>query len=152
TDLIKELVLSLLSQWSLGMSVLSRTTRLEELLVRLVDSYGVVEFIADRVVGMLANNRRAIEQADVDRGLRFHFCAVEASLYGMIGKENPNATEWAREYLMIRYSARGGGDIGEDRFLLGPKRVATTISYEHAWNAVAFVAGALLRIEDKVER
>jgi tetratricopeptide (TPR) repeat protein len=152
TSQIEELVLDLLTHWSLGLSVLSRTTPLEELLVRLIDSSGVVAFIADRVVEKLARNRPIIEQPKVDSWFRFHFNAVEASLYGMIGKENPNAPEWAREYLMVRCAVRDSIDGGEDRFLLGPKRVATTISYEDAFNAVASVASSLMAIKDKDER
>jgi hypothetical protein len=109
TSSIEELVLSLLTTWSLGLSALSRTTQLEELLVRLVDSYGVVAFVADRLVERLADTRRAVEQPNVDRWIRFHFLSVEASLHSMIGRENPNAAEWAREYLMVRipiYSGR----------------------------------------------
>lgn len=151
TDLIEELVLGLLASWSFGLAILSRTIGLEEILIRLVDSQGVVAFIADRVVEQLAEHRRAVEQPGVERLIRFHFCAVEASLYAMIGRQNPNAAEWAREYLMVRCAAHSK-TAGEDRFLLGSNRVAKTISYEQAWDAVAFVAQSLMSIKDKDER
>lgn len=151
TNVIETLVLRLLAHWSFGLAILSRTTPLEELLIRLVDSYGVVAFMADRVVDELAEYRRAIEQPGVDRLIRFHFCALEASLYVMIGRQNPNAAEWAREYLMVRCAALSNA-ADDGQFLLGSKRVATTISYENAWDAVAFVAQSLMSIKDEDER
>jgi tetratricopeptide (TPR) repeat protein len=152
-NLILDLVLHLMSGWSVALPALTMTMTLEEALLRLVDSCGSAAFLADRLVEMLKRNRRLIEGDDVDLWKRFHFQAVEATLLSMLGRDNPRAGDWAYDYLMVRCVARSA-DRGEldDRFRLSPNYVATTISYKHAWNATATVLGSLLKMENKSER
>ncbi|MDI3561746.1 CHAT domain-containing protein [Bradyrhizobium sp. Arg816] len=149
---IENLTLRLLTSWSLGLPTITRQVSLEEVLIRLIDSCGVIALLRDRAIDRLAASRRVIDEKDLDFWIRFHYCAIEATVYGMLGKDNPHADEWAAAYLMVRRTCREGELGEEDRFLLGARRLATTIPYEHAWNAVAASANSILKLPDPAQK
>lgn len=151
-EVMKDLILHLMTSWSLGLSALTKEIPLEAFLLRLIDSCGSVAFISDQLIERLAELRKFVEDEKIDRWMRFHFKAVEASLFAMLGEDNPNAGAWASEYLMVRCAAHRGGEGASGRFLLSPKRIRSTISYEHAWNAVARILASLVTVEDEKER
>lgn len=151
-EVMKELVLHLMTNWSLGLSSLTREVPLEALLLRLIDSCGAVAFVAEQLIERLAELRAFMDDKKIDRWVAFHFRAVEASLFAMLGKDNPDADRWASDYLMVRSAAKKGGKEPVDRFQLSEKRIQSTISYERAWNAVAVVLSSILEIEDQKKR
>lgn len=149
---IETLTLGLLTSWSLGLPTITRQVGLEEVLIRLIDSCGVIALLRDRAIDRLTASRRVIDEKNLDFWIRFHYCAIEATVYGMLGKDNPHAGEWASLYLLVRRAHREGDADEADRFLLGARRLATTIPYEHAWNAVAASANSILELPDQEQK
>jgi tetratricopeptide (TPR) repeat protein len=152
-NLIFDLIVDLFSDWTISLPSITSEASLEEALLRLIDSCGAAAFIADRLVEMLERNRKLIEENGGDNITLFYFKAAEASIFAMLKRDNPHASEWAYTYLMARLAVRGA-DPAESghRFQMSRERALATISYKDAWNAAARAFGSLFTIEDAAKR
>jgi tetratricopeptide (TPR) repeat protein len=149
---IKKMILDTVTFWATSLVGLTSNHSLDELLSRLIDSCGAIAQIAEPLLERLAAIREWIAQNDTDLGLRFHALAVEATIFWMLQRPNPNAADWAYQYLLARIRARRHGEDPAGYRKLSDWRLARTISLEHAWNAVAVVLSALLEGADEGNR
>ncbi|TCL88896.1 CHAT domain-containing protein [Rhizobium sp. PP-WC-2G-219] len=150
-QLIRELALHLITGWACGLQSLTMSVPLEALLARLLDTCNVMALIADELSERLADIRRSMEADKVEEWIFFHFLAVEATILAVLRRDNPNAGQWALEYLRIRCAAHREGELISTRFLLSPQRTSLTISYPHVWNAVGAAVVALTELSDRTE-
>lgn len=152
-DIIRDLVVWLISSWSMSIQLLTEKNNLEEILLRLIDTCSPIGLVADRLVETLDAIAQRIEAADVGLLPVFHFHAVEASVYVILGRQYPKALQWAYEYLLVRCWAQQQIREGkDDRLLLSPGRISCTINYKNAWDAVGAHLVSVLKIVDKTSR
>jgi len=147
-DAIRELVFWQAERRWVGLPSIMRETTLEEALIRLADTFGAVVLVADRLLGQLDDFWAHLSKNENGAGStsKFYFLAMDASFHLLLNRKHPRAGEWALHYLAARCGVHGQ-DVSLDRdpTRLSSWRVRGTISYEHAWNAVAVLLASIVR-------
>jgi tetratricopeptide (TPR) repeat protein len=124
--------------------------RVEEYLLRLVETSPFLRKVGDDVLQMVSLAREAIKTADpkqTDAILRFQIYVLEASLFLFLNKDYPREAEWADAFLKLQtVSYHQLGHAGVPSHLrLADQRVRSTIGLPAAFNATAKFLTSILQ-------
>jgi tetratricopeptide (TPR) repeat protein len=124
--------------------------RVEEYLLRLVETSPFLRKVADDVLQIVSLARDAIKTADpkeTDAILWFQIYALEASLFLFLNKEYPREAEWAEAFLKLHtvsYNQLGHAGV-PSHLRLADQRVRSTIGLPAAFNATAKFLTSILQ-------
>lgn len=142
-EVLKAKVVELATTWPAVLPRLAAKNRLEEVLIRLVDTCGPMAYVADRIVENARAMNEAVDQADPERKEfwpRLLTEGFQASVYAALGRENPEAAQWAYDYLIAHVAAALDEQEDKPVFpLISLRRAQTTMPMEAASAAIATI-------------